>query len=85
MTCDVGHDWDYQLFYDAIDVIGGVRMADSLWGISSVQSVSEVRDWLRALLGAKDTVVVLRLQLRPVRATHSAPKEATNRLHAYGR
>jgi len=85
VTYDAHHDRDYQSLYDAMEEIGGVRLAGSVWGISSVQSVSEVRDWVRALLDANDTVVVLRIQRRPAWATRNAPREATDWLHARGR
>lgn len=85
MTYDARHDRDYQPLYDAMEEIGGVRLAGSVWGISSVQSVSEVRNWVGALLDADDTVVVLRLQRRPAWATRNAPKEAIDWLHACGR
>ena len=85
VTYDAHHDRDYQSLYDAMEEIGGVRLAGSVWGISSVQSVSEVRDWVRALLDANDTVVVLRIQRRPAWATRNAPREATDWLPARGR
>ena len=85
VTYDAHHDRDYQPLYDAMEETGGVRLAGSVGGISSVQSVSEVRNWVGALLGADDTVVVLRLQRRPAWATRNAPKEATDWLHACGR
>lgn len=85
VTYNAHHDRDYLPLYDAMEEIGGVRLAGSVWGISSVQSVSEVRDWVRALLDANDTVVVIRIQRRPAWATRNAPREATDRLHARGR
>ena len=85
VTYDAHHDRDYQSLYDAMEEIGGVRLAGSVWGISSVQSVSAVRDWVRALLDANDTVFVLRIQRRPAWATRNAPREATDWLHARGR
>jgi len=63
---------------EAMEEIGGVRLAGNVWGVSSVQSVSELRDWVKALMDDDDTVVVVRLQRRLAWATRNAAKEATD-------
>lgn len=85
VTYDTHPDRNQQRLYDAMEEIGGVRLAGSVWGVSSVQSVSELRDWVKALLDDDDTVVVVRLQRRLAWATRNAAREATDWLHTRGR
>lgn len=82
VTYDTHLERDRPRLCEAMEEVGGVRLAENVWGVSSVQSVSELRDWVKALLDDDDTVVVVRLQRRLAWATRNVAKEATDWLQA---
>lgn len=83
ITYDTHLGRDYQPFYDAMDQNGGVRLAESVWGIALENAAGEVRDWARNLLDDDDTIIVIQVKPKPSWATRKASKASTDWLKAH--
>lgn len=83
VTYDTHHGRDYQSLYDGMAEHGGVRLAESVWGIELTNTPGEVRDWVRSLLDDDDTIVVLRVAPTPNWAARHAEAPAVQWLRAH--
>lgn len=82
ITYDAHRVRNYGRFYAAMNAHSGVRLAESVWGLTVGSPANVVRDWLRGLLDDDDTIVVVQLKPFPSWATSSASKEANAWLSA---
>ena len=69
---------NYDDLYEAMKDVGGVRLAESVWGLELNNSASEVRDWLKQLLDDDDTIVVVQIRPKPSWATRNVSKDASD-------
>lgn len=83
ITYDTHNGRNYQSFYDGMANKNGVRIAESVWGIELNNTVSEVRDWVKDLLDADDTIVVVQLKPKLSWGTRHATKEANEWLKVH--
>lgn len=82
VTYDTHFGRNYQPLYDAMGKNGGVRLAESVWGVALNNTAGEVRDWVKALLDDDDTIIVIQVKPTPSWATSHAKKPATDWLKA---
>jgi len=76
VTYDTHYGRNYQTLYDAMKEKGGVRLAESVWGIELNNKVGEVRDWVKDMLDDDDTIVVIQVKPKPSWATAKAKQSA---------
>ncbi|MBY5395913.1 hypothetical protein HFN01_13890 [Rhizobium leguminosarum] len=77
ITYDTHKGRNYQTLYDAMEKHSGVRLAESVWGISLSNTVGEVRDWVKSVLDGDDTIIVIQVKPKPSWATQKADAKAT--------
>lgn len=78
ITYDTHAGRNYQPLYDGMKEKSGVRLAESVWGITLNNTAGEVRDWIKNLLDGDDTIVVIQVKPKPSWATQKAKKVATD-------
>jgi hypothetical protein len=78
ITYDTHFGRNYQALYDAMKENGGVRLAESVWGIELNNKVGDVRDWVKAQLDEDDTIVVIQVKPTPSWATAKAKQPASD-------
>ena len=78
ITYDAHRQRDYQHLYLAMDACGGVRLAESVWGLTIDASPVSIRDWVSNLLDGDDTVEVFQIWPFPSWATRNASASAVD-------
>lgn len=78
VTYDTHAGRNYKSLYDGMEENGGVRLAESVWGIALNNTAGEVRDWVKSLLDSDDTIVVIQVKPKPSWATQKAKKGAND-------
>lgn len=82
VTYDKKADRNYQPFYDAMQEHDGVSLAESVWGITLQNTVSQVRDWVHGLMDDDDKIIVVQVSPEPSWATRQATKAANDWLRS---
>lgn len=59
---DLHNQRHYQPVWDALTAMGGTRLLESLWVLSSNLTAAQVRDKLRAAADSDDSVAVVELK-----------------------
>jgi hypothetical protein len=78
ITYDTHAGRNYQSLYDGMAEHGGVRLAESVWGIVLNNTAGEVRDWVKNLLDSDDTIIVIQVKPKPSWATQKAKNGASD-------
>jgi len=78
ITYDTHKGRNYQAFYDGMDEYGGIRLAESVWGIKLNNTPAQVRDWVKVLLDDDDTIIVVQLKPKLSWGTQKGSKEAVS-------
>lgn len=78
VTYDTHAGRNYQALYDGMAQYGGVRLAESVWGVVLDDTAAEARDWVKKLLDGDDTIVVIQIKPQPSWATQKAKISATD-------
>ena len=59
---DLHNQRNYQPVWDALDAMGGTRLLESLWVVSSNLTAAQVRDKLKAAADNDDSIAVVELK-----------------------
>ncbi|MCZ4266416.1 hypothetical protein HGE68_02610 [Rhodobacteraceae bacterium R_SAG6] len=76
ITYDTHAGRNYNSFYEGMNEHGGVRLAESVWGIRLNNTPAEVRDWVKGLLDDDDTIIVVQLKPKLSWGSRHASAEA---------
>lgn len=62
ITYDTKNVRNYQNLYDGMAKVGGVRLAESVWGLSTNSTAAQIVAWVKSLLDSDDVIVVVQFQ-----------------------
>lgn len=82
VSYDLHNKRDYQPIWDGLKEVGGRKLLETLWLIDVDDGASAVKDWVKMLIDAGDSVAVVELQSEADWATYKALPGGNEWLHA---